>query len=114
MYAQLALRNQINFTLKTFIIQVGRFATLSKSLTKYFHREDSHSHKRNPNVVSVTGAFVNQGKVENLHVTIKNYYLAPGSFGQNVNNQRNNFPIRNSIEYENFEKVTVIDNTYYE
>ena len=82
--------------------QVGRFSSLStrfmNSLPSRIKKDNS---KPTANIDGVPGAFVHQGNIKNLQVTIKNYNYP--SEQSNCRNQRH--PEKNQSYEENMEKI---------
>ena len=63
------------------------------------------------NIAGLPGAFVNQGHIQNLQVTIKNY-----NYPTNRSHYENpEYPEPSKqVKEENIDRITVIKNIYYE
>ena len=63
-----------------------------------------------PNIAGLPGAFVNQGHIQNLQVTIKNYNYPSNQ----PHDEKQEYPEVKQVAEENVERITVIKNIYYE
>ena len=101
----------INICCNIFLnFQMSTFSTLTKRIINSFPSRIGQDPALPTGIARLPGAFVNQGNVQNLQVTIKNYNY-PSKFSDYENPE---FSQTEPVKNDNFEKITVIKNLYYE
>ena len=86
------------------------FSTLSSKLLHSFPRQIKRDQELPTGIARLPGAFINQGNIQNLQVTIKNYNY-PSKYPDPTNSENSDVT---QIKEGNIERITVIKNLYYE
>lgn len=87
------------------------FSTLSRKIQSTLQPQINLNDPLPPGVEKLPGAFVNQGNIQNLQVTIKNYNY-PSS--NSTEDRIPQYSQANKVKEDNVERITVIKNMYYE
>ena len=87
------------------------FSTLSRRIQNSFQPQIKRNDPLPKGITKLPGAFINQGNIQNLQVTIKNYN-SPASNQSDYENPQ--YSQVTKVTNDNFERITVIKNMYYE
>ena len=85
--------------------------TLSRKIQSRFQSQINRNDPLPTGIAKLPGAFVNQGNIQNLQVTIKNYNSLPEKHMEPDNSDYSQI---NKVKDGNFDRITVIKNMYYE
>ena len=87
------------------------FSTLSRKIQSKFQPQARQKDPLISEKAKIDGAFINQGNIQNLQVTIKNYKCLPA---EHIEPDNSDYSQINKVKDGNFDRITVIKNVYYE
>ena len=87
------------------------FSTLSRRIQNSFQPQIKRNDPLPEGITKLPGAFINQGNIQNLQVTIKNYNYPASNQSDYENPQYSQVT---KVTNDNFDRITVIKNMYYE
>ena len=86
-------------------------STLSRKIQSTFQPQAKREDPLIAERAKLNGAFINQGNIQNLQVTIKNYNC---SSEKDMEPDNSDYSQTNEVKDGNFDRITVIKNMYYE